>query len=120
MDALTTRFGFICTIHKTQTGEQEIYISKKSMDQLRSIVKPHMVPSMLYKIHNSSANPSFPGIEWATRSTLLTFVPLVLTKQENQTKDLLNEDKFNEWFSGFSDGESCFSIAQKSNKPFSF
>ena len=50
MDALTTRFGFICTIHKAQTGEQEIYISKKSMDQLRSIVKPHMAPSMLYKI----------------------------------------------------------------------
>ena len=51
MDALTTRFGFICTIHITQTGAKVIHISKKSMDKLRSIVKPHMVPSMLYKIH---------------------------------------------------------------------
>jgi len=51
MDVLTTRFGFICTIHITQTGAKVIHISKKSMDKLRSIVKPHMVPSMLYKIH---------------------------------------------------------------------
>lgn len=28
--------------------------------------------------------------------------------------------QFNEWFRGFCDGESCFTIAPKSNKPFSF
>ena len=51
MDVLTTRFGLICTIHITQPGAKVIHISKKSMDKLRSIVKPHMIPSMLYKIH---------------------------------------------------------------------
>ncbi len=51
MDVLITRFGLICTIHKPQTGQHVIYISKRSMDKLRSIVKPHMAPSMLYKIH---------------------------------------------------------------------
>lgn len=49
-DILITRFGLICTIHNTQTGHL-IYISKKSMDKLRTIVKQHIVPSMLYKIH---------------------------------------------------------------------
>ena len=49
-DVLISRFGLICTIHKYR-GEPTIYISKKSMDKLRSIVKPHMAPSMLYKIH---------------------------------------------------------------------
>lgn len=50
-DVLITRFGLTCTIHTTHLGDQVIHISKKSMDKLRSIVKPHMVPSMLYKIH---------------------------------------------------------------------
>lgn len=63
-----------------------------------------------------SHEPSF----IADHATLLSFVPLVLIKQEKQTKDLLTEDQFKEWFSGFSDGESCFSISPKSNKPFSF
>ena len=51
-DVLITRYGLICTIHKTQKGQHLIFISKKSMDKLRSIVKQHMVPSMLYKIHS--------------------------------------------------------------------
>ena len=50
-DVLITRFGLICTIHKPKTGQHVIYISKNSMDKLRSIVKQHMAPSMLYKIH---------------------------------------------------------------------
>ena len=37
-----------------------------------------------------------------------------------ETKDSLSDDQFNEWFRGFSDGESCFSIARISSKPFSF
>jgi len=51
MDVLVTRYGLICTIHKPQTGQHVIYISKNSMDKLRSLVKQHMVSSMLYKIH---------------------------------------------------------------------
>lgn len=50
-DELVTRYGLICTIHKAQTDQHLIFISKNSMDKLRSIVKQHMVPSMLYKIH---------------------------------------------------------------------
>jgi hypothetical protein len=50
-DVLINRFGLICTIHNNEKGHQLIYISKNSMDKLRSIVKHHMVPSMLYKIH---------------------------------------------------------------------
>jgi hypothetical protein len=52
VDILTTQFGLIVTIHTTEKGHKVIYISKKSMDKLRSIVKPHIVPSMLYKIHS--------------------------------------------------------------------
>ena len=50
-DVLITHYGLICTIHKTQKGQHLIFISKNSMDKLRSIVKQHMVPNMLYKIH---------------------------------------------------------------------
>jgi len=51
MNVLMVRCELICTVHKSQPGRYQIFISKKSMDKLRSIVKPHMVPSMLYKIH---------------------------------------------------------------------
>nr|UYG49005.1 NADH dehydrogenase subunit 4 [Rhizoctonia sp.] len=74
-------------------------------------------------LYNTIPSPFF------LEASVLSFVPLALNrrganssliKSENQTKDLLNDDQFSEWFSGFSDGESCFSIAEKSNKPFSF
>ncbi|CCO27464.1 NADH dehydrogenase subunit 4 (mitochondrion) [Rhizoctonia solani AG-1 IB] len=65
------------------------------------------VSTLLY----NTTTPLFTPLDLEMDSSLLSFVPLVFTKQEN---------KFNEWFRGFCDGESCFSIAPKSNKPFSF
>lgn len=50
-DVLVSRFGLTCTIYKIQTDRYGIYITKGSMDKVRSIVKQHMAPSMLYKIH---------------------------------------------------------------------
>ena len=51
IDLLVTRYGLICTIHKAPKGQHLIFISKKSMEELRSIVKPYIVPSMMYKVH---------------------------------------------------------------------
>jgi len=48
-DVLITRFGLNCTIQKDR-NKYVIYITKTSMDKLRSIVKQHMVPSMQYQI----------------------------------------------------------------------
>lgn len=45
------RYNLNCTIHHPNPNQYHIFILKKSMDKLRTIVKPHMVPSMLYKIH---------------------------------------------------------------------
>lgn len=47
--ALNTNFGFKCTTHLNNENHV-IYISSSSMDSLRSLVLPHMCPSMLYKI----------------------------------------------------------------------
>jgi hypothetical protein len=51
MNVLIIRYGLICTLRARGKGQYRIYISSKSMDLLRSIVKPYMIPSMLYKIH---------------------------------------------------------------------
>jgi hypothetical protein len=48
-NVLIIRFGLVITLHKN--GENyRIYISKKSMPFLISIVKPYMVKSMYYKL----------------------------------------------------------------------
>lgn len=51
--ALETNFGFKCSIHKLSTvgGKPRIYIWQESMDNLRLVVFPYIIPSMLYKIH---------------------------------------------------------------------
>jgi len=56
INVLIIRYNLKCTINinKNKPGQYRIYISTKSMNNLVSIVKPHMMPSMLYKlnIHN--------------------------------------------------------------------
>lgn len=49
MNVLIIKYGLSCTLHKNREIYR-IYISKSSMGLLVSIVKPHMVSSMLYKI----------------------------------------------------------------------
>ena len=49
MNILTIRYGFTCTLHSA-AGLPRIYISRSSMQELRSIVKPHMIPSFNYKL----------------------------------------------------------------------
>lgn len=53
MNVLMVRYELDCTMHKHRPDQYRIYIKKNSMDKLRSIVKQHMVPSMLYKINLS-------------------------------------------------------------------
>jgi len=50
MNVLVIRYGLICTIHTPREGQYRIYISRKSIDKLVEIIKPHMTPSMFYKI----------------------------------------------------------------------
>ena len=49
MSALKPNFGFIITKHKNDK-RFVIYISSKSMNELKALVVPHMCPSMLYKL----------------------------------------------------------------------
>lgn len=51
INVLIVRYGLDCTLREKKPGQYLIHIKKNSMDELRSIVKQHMVPSMLYKIH---------------------------------------------------------------------
>ena len=50
MNALTIRYDLKCTMHNANPGQYRIYISRKSMPKLISIVKPHMAPCMLFKL----------------------------------------------------------------------
>jgi hypothetical protein len=50
MNVLTIRYDLKCTMHNSNPGQYRIYISRKSMPKLISIVKPHMAPCMLFKL----------------------------------------------------------------------
>lgn len=62
MNVLIHRYGLICTIHKSGPNRFIIFISKKSMERLRNIVKPYMVSSMFYKIHLTVPADLPPGL----------------------------------------------------------
>jgi hypothetical protein len=51
MNVLMIRYDLDCTIHIPRKAQYRIFISKRSMAKLRTIVSPYMEPSMLYKIH---------------------------------------------------------------------
>jgi hypothetical protein len=51
INVLIIRYELICSIHRSRPGQYRIYISKKSMVNLSSIILPYMHSSMLYKIH---------------------------------------------------------------------
>lgn len=48
---LETKFELGCNIHKHKSGPR-IYIPQGSIYKVRALVKPYMIPSMLYKIEN--------------------------------------------------------------------
>lgn len=48
--ALSSLFGLICSIHEHRDNQYRIYISKRSLDTLRNLVHPYIIPSMVYKI----------------------------------------------------------------------
>jgi hypothetical protein len=50
INVLISRYDFKCNIRIHREGQYRIYISKKSMELLRTIVIAHMTPSMFYKV----------------------------------------------------------------------
>lgn len=52
LNVLGNKYNLKCSLHahSAHGGKVRIYIFEESMLQLRSLVSPHMVPSMLYKI----------------------------------------------------------------------
>jgi len=51
INVLIIKYDFKCTLQKTSSKNYRIYFKKESMDNLRKIVSPFMLSSMLYKIH---------------------------------------------------------------------
>jgi hypothetical protein len=49
METLQKKYSLTCTIHNHKMGLR-IYIPQESMPTLRTIVKPYIIPSMLYKV----------------------------------------------------------------------
>jgi hypothetical protein len=49
-NVLIIRYNLYCSLRLHNMGQYRVYIYKKSISTLSSIVRPHMVPSMLYKI----------------------------------------------------------------------
>lgn len=50
VNVLNTKFGLTCTIQQHRANQFRIYIVKSSVEKLRDIVKPFIIPTMLYKI----------------------------------------------------------------------
>ena len=52
IDVLKTKFNLKCSIHKLSSigGKPRIYIWEESIIELRLLVSPYIIPSMLYKI----------------------------------------------------------------------
>lgn len=51
INVLIIRYNINCTIHEKKEGQYRIYISKNSFETLKGIIKPYIIPSMLYKIN---------------------------------------------------------------------
>jgi hypothetical protein len=49
VNALSNKYNLKCTIHSTNKGPR-IYLDKASTNIIRTIVLPHIVPSMYYKL----------------------------------------------------------------------
>jgi hypothetical protein len=54
LNVLVIRYGLVCSLHQPNKGHYRIYIQKKSLRLLDSIVRPYMAQSMLYKINLKS------------------------------------------------------------------
>jgi hypothetical protein len=50
MNVLMIRYRLVCTLRYHTPTQPRIYISERSMPLLRTVVKPYMCSSMLYKI----------------------------------------------------------------------
>ena len=57
INVLIIRYRLECTLRYVTPTQPRIYIRERSMHLLREIVKPHMCPSMLYKLEGSSPKP---------------------------------------------------------------
>ena len=44
------QFNLDCTIQKHKNNQYKIYIKKSSFNTFKSLILPHMTPSMLYKL----------------------------------------------------------------------
>lgn len=53
VNVLIIRYNLICTLRENRPGQYRIYISHKSMSNLRGIVLPYFDDSMLYKLNNT-------------------------------------------------------------------
>lgn len=114
INVLMVRYRLECNIreYRRSNGKLEfmIYIRHGSMPLLRTIVKPYMHPSMLYKIDNYKAH--CPTKRFATKELSLPY----LHKRLYSTINLLSSGLDPYWVTGFLDGKSCFSlrVAKKS------
>lgn len=50
INVLNIRYRLVCTLRYHTPTQPRIYISERSMPLLRTVVRPHMCSSMLYKI----------------------------------------------------------------------
>jgi hypothetical protein len=48
---LNDKFNLNCNIMDRKPGQFRIYIKSKSLNNLRDIVTPYFIPSLLYKLH---------------------------------------------------------------------
>jgi hypothetical protein len=56
VNVLIIRYSLICTIREVNKDQYRIYISEKSMNNLRAIVLPYMVDMFFYKLNEKSKN----------------------------------------------------------------
>ena len=49
-EVLSLQFGLSCTLHQSKANQYRIYILKGSVENLRKIILPFLIPSMKYKV----------------------------------------------------------------------
>jgi len=102
MNVLMIRYGLECTMtlkKQNQKVEYMIYIRQNSMSLLRSIVKPYLCSSMLYKLDNSKVYPT------TKCSVIKEFRQKRLYSTINTQKEINPY-----WVTGFADAKSSFSV----------
>jgi hypothetical protein len=88
------KYGFVCTLQKHK-GKPTIYISEKSIKTLRTIVIPHMIPCMFYKVGLGINTKPLPTNPVSREPSQINFTEKKLETPRSCSFDITKINNFN-------------------------